>query len=359
VPRVALAILGVAVSAILVLVLLGAQRGLTEGVRSYVGQERVDLWVAPRGTDNLVRSSAMLPLPVVEILAREPGVREAAPVLRGFVSMTGPGLAEPITLLALGYRGPDGLGGPPTMASGRRPSGPREIVLDRAAAARLGAALGDEVHVNDRPFDVVGVSQGTNLFATQFVFLDGTEVERAAGMTGRVSFILLDLEDGADAAAVAASIEERYPAAQVWPRVTFAQSNIEELLAGFMPFIVLIAIVGAASATLLVALLVQGVVDERQRELAVLLALGAPIGALAIAVLAEAAVLLTLGVALGAAASVGLQRGLGVAVAGLTLQPAAIDVAIIAALFASAGLAAAFLPLLRLRRVDPAEAFRP
>ena len=57
--RTALTVGGVAATTLLVLVLVAAHRSLARGVHAYAGQPGIDLWVAPAGTDNLIRSSGL------------------------------------------------------------------------------------------------------------------------------------------------------------------------------------------------------------------------------------------------------------------------------------------------------------
>ena len=86
--RTAVALSGVAASTLLVLVQLSAYRSVTRGVEVYLGQSGVDLWVAPDGTDNLIRSSGLIEPDSVEALARLPYVAAADRVLRVFVAVS-------------------------------------------------------------------------------------------------------------------------------------------------------------------------------------------------------------------------------------------------------------------------------
>jgi len=54
-----LATAGIATSTLLVLVLVAAYRSVRASVTGYAGQPGIDLWVAPVGTDNLIRSSSL------------------------------------------------------------------------------------------------------------------------------------------------------------------------------------------------------------------------------------------------------------------------------------------------------------
>src|SRR5213593_2135996 len=123
---------GMAISALLVLVLLAAYRSPMLGVRGYVARPGLDLWVSPLGTDNLIRTAGFLPLHMVSDLREIPGVRGADPLLRVFVRASpwgrnARGHGRYLMLLAMGYRVPAGLAGPPAIAAGRPPAGENEV----------------------------------------------------------------------------------------------------------------------------------------------------------------------------------------------------------------------------------------
>ncbi len=362
---------GIAISTLMVLVLIGVYRALTTGVRSYVGPERIDLWVAPLGTDNLIRSSALLPEIIVDSIAALPGVREAAPLLRGFVAArAGGGGVSPeareesghspaINLLAIGYRAPDGLGGPPRLHRGAAPRGAFQVALDRAAAHRLGLEVGDTVSINDGVFVLSGLTSGTNLIATQFAFFDAAAGARTSGFRGQVSFIAVGLRPAAVPSETARQIKERFPQAAVYTREAFVDNNVREVAAGFRPIQLLVSGVSILAAAVLVALLVQAAVEDRRQDISVLFAMGAPAHAISLGVVANAARLVVLGGIAGAVLASALHQVLRWSVPTVEMAPRVEDLAVILPLFITSGVFAACLPLLRLRRIDPIEAFRP
>src|SRR5689334_21286137 len=83
--RAALSLAGVGGAALLVLVLLGARRSLETGVRTVVEETRVDLWIAPRGTDNFVRASGSVSAEAAEAARAAAGVARADPLTRAFL----------------------------------------------------------------------------------------------------------------------------------------------------------------------------------------------------------------------------------------------------------------------------------
>lgn len=362
---------GIAISTLMVLVLIGVYRALTTGVRSYVGPEPIDLWVAPLGTDNLIRSSALLPANIVDSIAALPGVREAGPLLRGFVAArpgdnavdldanAASGRGPAINLLSIGYRAPDGLGGPPRIHEGAAPQGAFQVALDRAAAHRLGLAIGDTVSINGSAFELSGLTSGTNLIATQFAFFDAAAGARTSGFRGRVSFVALGLRPGVVPAEMARQITDRFPQTAVYTREAFVENNVREVAAGFRPMQLLVSGVGILAAAVLVALLVQAAVEDRRQDISVLLAMGAPAHAVGLGVVAHAAWLVVLGGIAGAVLASALHAVLRWSVPTVEIAPRVHDLAVVLPLFITSGVLAACLPLLRLRRIDPIEAFRP
>lgn len=354
--RRALSACGIAASTLLVLSVLGAYRSLTACVRAYAGRADVDLWVAPRGSDNLVRSTGLLPAaPTLAAIRATPGVGRADPILRGFVRAEVSG-RRPLTLLALGT---SGLGGPPRLERGRRPRRADEVAFDRAAAAALGVDVGDSVQLDDRATRVVGICRGTNLLATQLAFLTLDGLAAASGARGAASFVLVQRTGAVSPAALARRLRARTVDARVFSREAFVRNNVREVAAGFLPLLALVSVLSLGVAILLVGLLLQGAVDDRRTEIAVLLAIGAGPGRLAVELVRGATALVVAAGALGALCAVALAAILDRVLPAVELCLEPFDVAAVLVGFSLAGAIAAVIPVARLRRVDPLEAFRP
>ncbi|MGK7312766.1 MAG: ABC transporter permease [Candidatus Longimicrobiales bacterium M2_2A_002] len=353
--RAALAGAGIAVSAFLVMTLLATYRSLVAGVSAYTGQEQVDLWVAPRGTDNLIRSSGLIDMASAERIRRTEGVARSGTLVRGFARVTAGADDRGITLLVLAYQAP-GLGGPPRWDAGRPPRASDEIALDRVAAWRLDAALGDRVHVNGSAFRVVGLTAGTNLIATQLGFVDRSAVARLTGYTGAVSFVILEADD---APAVADRIERAGLDVDAFATRDFVRNNLDEVGAGFRPMQLMVSVIGLAAAMVIVMLLVQSLVADRKTDVAVLLAMGAPLHRVGGVIVGLVASLAGLGCLAGAGAvtAVAVVTTRWAPIVELSVRGPDLLGAIL--LLTGGAVAAAIVPLRRLRRIDPVAAFRP
>ena len=362
--RTYLAVAGIGTSTLLVIILAAAFRSVRTAMVGYAGQASVDLWVAPPGSDNLIRGSfaAQLSLDLVDSIRSVEGVARADPLLKGFLPVYMPGTKDPdrvVTLLAIGFVAPDGLGGPPAYSDGVVPSEREEIALDRAAAFRVGAAVGDSVVLGRIKVAVSGLTTGTNIVATQFVFGDFDAVASGLGSLKEASLILVQLETTADRDRVVRALEARFPEVNVYPRDAFVRANEREVIAGFLPLLTLVAGLGTAAACVLVGLLVLSVVDERRSEIAVLMAVGLRPVPIAQGVVTYVAQLLGVGIVSGLALAGGLTLLLDRVLPTIPLSLSASDASIVAIVFSLAGLGAAFVPVVQLRKIDPLEAFRP
>jgi putative ABC transport system permease protein len=359
--RAVLSVIGVATSTLLVLVLLAVFRNPVESVSDYLAQPGLDAWVMPSGTDNLVRTAGFLPMSIVNGIREIEGVERADPLVRVFVRVTSRASRaaheRSRMLLALGYRVPDGLGGPAEFDRGRPPHGALEVALDRAAAYRLGVGLGDTVRVNDRPCRVVGLTRKSNVLVTQFLFFDFEVAENTSGLSDQTSFVVARAKPGM-AADVIRRIADEFRGTEVLSGPAFLDNSVRESASGFVPVLTLIAILGVLASALLVALLVQGLMEDRRSDIAVLGAMGAGILRIGVAMIVHAFALVAAGTLLGAIAARGLEAVLDRLVPTVQLAFATRDVVLTLAAFAVAGVLGALAPVMRLRAVDPLEAFR-
>lgn len=351
--RFAICVSGIAMSTWLVLVLFAAYRSVVHGVAGFLRRPRMDLWIAPRGTDNLIRSSGMIPTATLDEIRGLPGVSRVDPILRAFITVETHG--HRLTLLGIGFRAPDGLGGPP-LASGSAPRKQNEIALDEAAAHRLHVVAGDSVVVNGSGKTVVGITGGTNLLATQFAFAT-IDPEMTALLPG-ASFGIIELAHGAGSLAVERRIRKQFPEVEIISRAAFEANNVREIGSGFLPMLLLITLLGITSAALLVAFLVEGVVEERRGELAVLLAAGARPLAIGFGLTLHAAQLVATGIAAGVALAHLMSWIIDRVAPVIPLRYSIGDLLLVATLLSISGIVASVIPVLRLKNIDPLEAFR-
>jgi len=362
--RTFLAVAGIGTSTLLVIVLAAAFRSVSSAMSGYAGQPGIDLWIAPAGADNLIRGSfaAELPESLVDSIRVVPGIAQADPLLKGFLTVRRPGSRSAdstATLLSIGYRIPDGLGGPLRLAEGSMPVGDREIALDRAAAFRVGVGVGDTVLLGGERVVVAALTRDTNILATQFLFGSIEVVGAGLGTENATSLVVARVDSAGSSILAAKELYERFPDVLVYPRATFVRANEREVLSGFLPFLSLIATLGIGAACVLVGLLVLSVVDERRGEIAVLLAIGARPWPVAQGVVVYVIKLLGLGIGIGVVLAIALAYALDRTLPTIPLKLSMSDALFVAGAFGLAGFVAAVVPIVQLFSIDPLEAFRP
>jgi ABC-type antimicrobial peptide transport system permease subunit len=162
----------------------------------------------------------------------------------------------------------------------------------------------------------------------------------------------------ADLQSLARRIHEEFPGVNAVEADAFVRNSVRESASGFVPVLALIAVLGLLAAAVLVALLTQGLVEDRRKEIAVLAAMGLGAHRIGLDMALNACLLVGAGTFIGGGSSLGLKALLGrlLPTVQLTFIPA--DVAITLGAFFLAGVIGALLPMLRLRAIDPLEAFQ-
>lgn len=209
-------------------------------------------WVVPEGVSGPFTASATLS-PDTAAAVEGPG---AAPIIVARGSLNPPG-SEPTEALVIGHS--SGLGSP-APAEGRAAVGPGEIVVDRTA----GFEMGDEIALGAVPVTVVGIHDDTTVLAgLPVVFLDIDEA-RSALFDGREVVTGVVLSGSADSLPTGTAVlTADEVAADALGPLENAVSSVDLIRA--LLWMVAAIIIGAV--VYLSAL-------ERQRDFAVLKAMG-------------------------------------------------------------------------------------
>jgi putative ABC transport system permease protein len=141
------------------LLLSGMVAGFTHEIDQTVAVVRADSWVQTAGASGRIAGLSTMPASIVSIVARDPGVTRAAPIIV-IPEATQVGTAMSSAVL-IGAR-PGDLGSPMATA-GRGVRGNGEAVVDTG----LGLGIGRHFTVSGRAFTVVGTVSGATLFGGQ------------------------------------------------------------------------------------------------------------------------------------------------------------------------------------------------
>lgn len=204
---------------------------------------------------------------IVSLVRAMPQVKSVSPVVLGFV-MT-PDLPlfvvygfDPNSAAMTHYQ----------LVEGRYVRRPNEVLLGKTAAQNYKLSVGDTLTLYSSRYKVVGIYETGVSYEEGGGILALQEAQRLLNRPRSVSFIFVDVKNPADADAVRAAIERRFPEARASLSSEFAQNtnDINEMRAFSNAISVLALLVGG----IVVANTMVMSIYERTREIGTLRALG-------------------------------------------------------------------------------------
>ncbi|WP_225754044.1 ABC transporter permease [Actinotalea sp. Marseille-Q4924] len=263
-----------------------------------------------------------IPLDVAADAERVEGVRSVLPDVTGPIVVVG---ADGTAVISGGGAPSFAVGLHPqdpaaTVVDGRAPDGADEIALESASLAASGLEIGDTTTVVVGPglveAEVVGEVQfGAPVAGATIVFLDVATATSLYAADGTVSTMAVYGEDGVSEP----ELVERLDAAIDRPEVaavtgeqlrTESEASVQEVLGFISTFLLVFAAVSLFVGAFIIANTFQMVVRQRQREFAMLRAVGASPVQVFTSILVQALVVGVLGSAAGVGAGVALVAGL-------------------------------------------------
>jgi putative ABC transport system permease protein len=255
-------------------------------------------------------------------------------------------------------------GGPPTTASG--------VVIDASTARQEHWSIGDEVSVvTAQPaerFEITGIATLGSSGGERFALFTPDEAQRLY-LTRDFSEVQIAADPGVKLAQLSAEIARLLPADLVVQsqstQVALAVSRISTAFSTLSDGLLAFAIVAVLIGALVIFNTFSATATQRQRELALLRALGATRAQILRASLLESVLTGVVGAVVGVAAGPFIalavrggfgSAGVGVASGGLTVSARAIGIGLGVGIGVS--FLAAMLPALRARRAAPIEALR-
>lgn len=346
-----------------ILVLRGFEQGLYQQSRTAVADRRADLFVTQAGVTNFVAVRSSLRQLARRDVEAQAGIVEAHPVTSFSVIYEKDGRKVPVYIMVYDTRG-----GPAELLAGNLPETAREAVVDRSLAHKFDLSLGDPLLISEFEFRISGIAANAAAFFMPFVFVtyDGmldfvlkSDIAPDLSLFPLVSHLLVELEAGAEARAVAAAIEAAVDDVDVYLPEEMAQNDVGMGQSLFGPVMGLLVSIAYVVGLLVVGLIVYADVRGRTRSFGVLKALGFRLSQLASGVMIQTLIFLVaafpVGVVLGWSAAACIEL-----VAPLYRVPI-FDASALARTFV-AGVAFALLggllPLRLIAAIDPVLAFK-
>jgi putative ABC transport system permease protein len=283
--RTALAILGVAVSAAMLLDMVMLSSGMRESFRGLLLSQGFQIRLSPKGTlpfdtEATIRAADSL---VARLRAR-PAVAAVSPVLGGQLHFPLAGGA--VTATALGVD--PAVQGDYELVGGRHPTATDELVANDALLRALGRTLGDTVRAASGYDPQLRTLSGQRVLRivgrVRFIYLaldqraSALPIATLRAMTGpavagRASLVMVRLRPDADVERERASIAQELRTVTVISTAE-ALKQVDERLSYFRQLAVILGAVSLVVGFLLVTTLVTVSVNERLGEISVMRAIG-------------------------------------------------------------------------------------
>lgn len=287
--RTALAVLGVAVSAAMLLDMVMLSSGMQVSFRALLTRQGFEVRVTPKGTLPFDTEARIARAASAESVVRAmPGVQGISPVLGTTLHVVGDA-ATADAVFTLGIR-PD-IQGDYELLRGRDADAADRMVVNATFLARTGVAVGDTIVVaagydaqlrrwtarrrvlvsGEGRFHYLATDQAAS--ALPLATVQAMVADAGTAPADEVSLLMVKTQPGVDAEALRSRIERELP------RVTAiatadAVKSVEQRLSYFRQLALILGTVSLAVGFLLVSTLVTVSVQERVGEMAVMRALG-------------------------------------------------------------------------------------
>jgi putative ABC transport system permease protein len=293
--RGALTAIGIAIGVAAIVALLALTSGLERSASGLINLGGAEMGLFQSGVTDLTAST--LPEALIERVQDTDGVADAEGVSVLTTEVDGD------SLLVFGVPPDSFVMRRLVVVDGRRP-GPAEAMVGDSAAREHGLAVGDDVEVEDEDFQVAGIYHAGVPFEDQGIALQHATVQRLTDRAGEATTIAVAVDPGAETDAVADRLEETIEgtvAISEPGQVARVDTNLLLVQKSAVVIVALAIAIGALAAmnTMLLA------VVERQREFALLSAIGWDSPRVARLVLTEGLLLGIAGAAIGLLAGIG------------------------------------------------------
>jgi putative ABC transport system permease protein len=308
--RTILAVLGVAVSAGMLLDMVMLSTGMRESFRSLLLAQGFQLRLAPKGTlpfdtEATIRRADSL----VALLRALPEVERVSPVLGGQLHI--PTARGAVTSAALGVE--SAVQGDYELVEGRQPVTANELVANDAMLRAVGKRIGDTVSAaagyDPQLRGLSGVRTLRIVGRVRFVYMAAEQrgaslplatlrAMQGAGAEDQISLAMVRLRAGTDAEAMRTGVERLLPRVSVVSTAD-AIRQVDERLSYFRQLAVILGAVSLIVGFLLVTTLMTVSVNERIGEIAVMRAIGVRRGRIVAQIVVEGAAIMAVATPLG------------------------------------------------------------
>jgi len=285
--------LGIAGAFILVLFFDAVFRGESEQIVAYPAHMNPDVWVMQAGVGNMHMASSYIWDWKMDVIAAMPEVERVTPILyfANIIEARG----SKLFAFVVGLQSGEHRAGPWEMSAGRRIAGKGEAVIPAVLSRITGIGIGDTMRITDHDFRVVGLSRGTYSSANPVIFVTLDDLADILSAEGTYSYLLVDAKEGVSPKQLAEGIRRTVEKVNVLTTAELVANDFGLAMQMGVEIIFMMTMICSALAALIVGFSAYSLVARKQRELAIVKALGGRRGALVGSVVLQAVIVALLG----------------------------------------------------------------
>ena len=347
---------GVAFSVLLILILMSLYQGWKTMMTNYIQNVDAQVWVVQKGASDMFHSVSIMPQTNQEEIENIEGVSSVNRLLGRQVSFNLKG--DEVVTFMFGYDVASGLGGPLRVVEGQETPGRGEIIIDRIFASNKELKIGDKLEIGKKEFSIVGISEGGNLIFYQYSFTDKNDAEEVYEMEKFTNFYLVKVADPGQIEQVKKRIESKIEGVEALTSTEFSKNNQKLIDETFLPILGVLIIIGFFIGVAVIGLTIYNATIEKSREYGILKAIGLSNASLYKIIFQQSLISATLGFVGGVALTFGINELTARFVPEFVTVIRWQDIIIVFFAAILMSVLAAYLPIRRIAKIDPAEVFK-
>ncbi|MBI2415756.1 MAG: ABC transporter permease [Candidatus Kerfeldbacteria bacterium] len=352
--RLLISVSGVTFAVFLIMILLGLYRGWSETLSEYIHNVDAQVWVMQQGSIDMSHSISLLPNQTADQLKQIKGVEAVHYLIGNRIVITLHD--DEVSTRVIGFDTTDQIGKPVSIVAGEAIPAEGEIVIDQLVHDNHDVNIGDTIDLNSTPFTVIGISAGGPLFQQSYIRIE--DARALFHMEDVSNFFVVSIAEEQTTTTVMNRIEDTIPGVDAQTEAEFAENNEREIMDKFLPIILVLVCIGFIVGVVIISLTIYTATIEKIREYGVLKAIGAPNFYLYRVVLTQSSI----------AGGIGFILGTGLTYFGSDVikkfEPLFVtlvkwqDVVVVAGMTLAMIILAAYIPLRRMIKIDPAIVFK-
>ncbi len=246
--------------------------GESKQIVAYIDHSDADVWVMQKGVSNMHMATSFVSDWKAGSVGEVEGVSKVTPIL--YLNTVMQAGDKRWFSFIVGLEDEGQRAGPWAIVEGKSIPAHHEAIVPSVLAKITGLKLGDEVTIAGHTFNVAGLSDNTFSMANSITFITAPDLADIMSTIGSMSYFLIDAEPNVDASELALRIKNEVEKVNAIPKERFVNNDWNVAMQMGTEIIGMMTIIGGALAVLLTSFAVYSHTIRRERELAVVKALG-------------------------------------------------------------------------------------